>query len=263
MLSALVWNVRGIGNLASIRRLKKLCRIYAISCIILLEPFIEQQIGNASWMVGGDFNVIARLIECVGAAHPDLGSMVDFVEFLSQSVLQELSTAGGRFTWVGVRSRGLPSSFKFQNMWIRHPTFQSTVAASWEMPQEGYGMYRFSRKLRRLKEVLKHWNKDVFGNVFDRVRQAEATVKSLEQIFDSTQADVDLVNLKSSQANLFQALAAEEDFWRQKARAKWLQEGDRNTQFFHSSVLAKRSRLHISKLKNDQGDWMEDSHTLK
>ncbi|KAJ8766129.1 hypothetical protein K2173_021646 [Erythroxylum novogranatense] len=327
--SAFVWNVRGIGNLASIRRLKKLCRIHAISCIILLEPFIEaariteiqsklgfqysfasdsnkiwflcrngitcsvvfqssqllhlkvegfssspvyvtgvyakstraarrvlwvdllclqQQIGNASWMVGGDFNVIARLTECVGAAHPDLGSMADFVEFL-QFVLQELPTTDGWFTWVGVRSRGrmwkkldrilfnsswlqqfpsstvellnratsdhspmlyncatstsVPSSFKFQNMWIRHPTFQSTVAASWEMPQEGYGMYRFSRKLRRLKEVLKHWNKDVFGNVFDRVRQAEATVKSLEQIFDSTQADVDLVNLKSSQANLF------------------------------------------------------------
>ncbi|KAJ8752695.1 hypothetical protein K2173_006497 [Erythroxylum novogranatense] len=87
----------------------------------------------------------------------------------------------------------VPSSFKFQDMWIRHPTFQSTVVASWEQPQEGYGMYRFSRKLRRLKEVLKHWNKDVFGNVFDRVRQAEATVKSLEQIFDSTQADVDLI----------------------------------------------------------------------
>ncbi|KAJ8772025.1 hypothetical protein K2173_027202 [Erythroxylum novogranatense] len=150
-------------------------RVYAKStraaCRVLWADLLclQQQIGNASWMVGGDFNVIASLDECVGAAHPDLGSMANFVEFLSQSVLQELPTAGGRFTWVGVCSRGrmwkkldlilfnsswlqqftsstvellnratsnhspilyncatptsVPSSFKFQDMWIRHPTF--------------------------------------------------------------------------------------------------------------------------------------------
>lgn len=78
-----------------------------------------------------------------------------------------------------------PASFKFQNMWIRHPDFSSFVAANWSLPQAGFGMFRFSCKLRRLKSALRDWNKTVFGNVFDKVRLAEDAVKLLEHRFDS------------------------------------------------------------------------------
>lgn len=37
-------------------------------------------------------------------------------------------------------------------------------------------MYKFSVKLRRLKVVLKAWNRDVFGNFNRNIREAEERV---------------------------------------------------------------------------------------
>ncbi|XP_039002410.1 uncharacterized protein LOC120128861 [Hibiscus syriacus] len=50
-------------------------------------------------------------------------------------------------------------------------------------------------------------------------------------------------------------LEQEESFWRQKACSNWVIHGDRNSRFFHASVMAKRRRNKITafKLKND--DW--------
>lgn len=107
----------------------------------------------------------------------------------------------------------VPSSFKFQDMWVKHSDFLSVVATSLEHPQSGFGMYKFMYKLCRLKVTLQDWNKTVFGNIFDKVRHLKDHVRHLESIFDTNRDDESLINLNHSQAELFQALAVEEDFW--------------------------------------------------
>ena len=124
-------------------------------------------------------------------------------------------------------------------------------------------MYRFTNKLKRLKSELRKWNRAVFGNVFENAKKAKDHVKAMEAKFDYTGADSDLINLNKAQAELNRSLAEEEDYWRQKARVKWLQEGDRNTKFFHSSVTSKRAVLKISKLKNGEGEWITNQQKLQ
>lgn len=58
-------------------------------------------------------------------------------------------------------------------------------------------------------------------------------------------------------------MAEEEDFWKQKARVKWAVEGDRCTKFFHASVLAKRQRLTITKIKNAEGQWLTSDNEVR
>lgn len=41
---------------------------------------------------------------------------------------------------------------------------------------------------------------------------------------------------------LLEVSKLEEEFWAMKARILWLVEGDRNTSFFHTSVLVHRRR---------------------
>ncbi|KAL0405700.1 UNVERIFIED_CONTAM: hypothetical protein Slati_3883900 [Sesamum latifolium] len=66
-----------------------------------------------------------------------------------------------------------PSSFRFQNMWLKHDKFIDIVRQSWCLPTEGYGMYKLQQKIYRTKELLKQWNMDTFGNVFTAVEQAK------------------------------------------------------------------------------------------
>lgn len=53
---------------------------------------------------------------------------------------------------------------------------------------------------------------------------SEKELAICEKAFGSQTDDGTLIALKKSQARLAQALAIEEDFWRQKSTCKWLQE---------------------------------------
>ncbi|KAL5751045.1 hypothetical protein ACOSP7_025648 [Xanthoceras sorbifolium] len=44
-----------------------------------------------------------------------------------------------------------------------------------------------------------------------------------------------------------------EQFWRQRSRAMWLKDGDRNTRFFHSKATQRRRRNRIVGLMGDDG----------
>ena len=54
----------------------------------------------------------------------------------------------------------------------------------------------------------------------------------------------------------------EEISWRQKSRALWLREGDKNTQFFHHVSNSNRRVNNIGKL-NVEGQLTEDHETIK
>jgi hypothetical protein len=46
-------------------------------------------------------------------------------------------------------------------------------------------------------------------------------------------------------------------YWRQRAHTKWLQQGDRNTKFFHAACSERKRRNFVGKLKNGVGGWIE------
>ncbi|CAI8583575.1 unnamed protein product [Vicia faba] len=47
----------------------------------------------------------------------------------------------------------------------------------------------------------------------------------------------------------------EEVILRQRSRALWLRDDDRNTKFFHGKENQRRKKNHIAKLKDDKGIW--------
>ena len=59
------------------------------------------------------------------------------------------------------------SSFKFESMWLRHPSFLQNIQQWWnEAHVEGSKMHQFAMNLKLLKARIRMWNQTVFKNVF-------------------------------------------------------------------------------------------------
>lgn len=74
----------------------------------------------------------------------------------------------------------------------------------------------------------------MFGDIFQWVRDAEDRVVETKAIYDRDPMSEHREILHQAQAELNRTLSIEEGFWKQKASAHWVCEGDHNTRYFHA-----------------------------
>lgn len=48
----------------------------------------------------------------------------------------------------------------------------------------------------------------------------------------------------------------------QKSKLNWLMQGERNTRFFHATAVMKRRKNMVHRLKDEHGQWVEDTMRL-
>ncbi|XP_071924686.1 uncharacterized protein [Coffea arabica] len=117
-------------------------------------------------------------------------------------------------------------------------------------------------KLLATRRGIQDWNKQSFGNVFDAVREVEAGVLRAEAAVENEASEEAQIELQRAQAELTRSLAIKEQFWRQKARVKWLRSGDRNTKYFHAMVKQRRVHEMIHRIRKADGQWVEDNDAI-
>ncbi|XP_019430691.1 PREDICTED: uncharacterized protein LOC109338019, partial [Lupinus angustifolius] len=129
----------------------------------------------------------------------------------------------------------LHPQFRFHRMWLKHEGLRGVVEAHWANRVVGCPMFILTNKLKGLKSILKVWNKEVFGNIHIRVKEAFKNLEDLQlRITNEGQSDTLMNQEDQAQQNLLGALIAEEEFWKEKSRLQWQISGDRNTAFFHN-----------------------------
>lgn len=143
-------------------------------------------------------------------------------------------------------------SFKFFNFWMQHPGFRDTLIESWNEVVLGKPMFILSSKLKRLKGVLKKLNLHYYSNISMKVSAAKEELDRIQSQYFQAPFDLVLCNTeKEVLAKYVELRLAEESFFKQKARVKWLALGDQNTRFFHQKLCSHRVRNTILSLIED------------
>lgn len=99
-------------------------------------------------------------------------------------------------------------------MWISHPSFYELVFTIWKKPILGNPQFILFQKLKSLRNSLKRWNKDYFGNVEQKIHQKEDSILALQIDMDSNPLDGNYTLLKDAKSALHNLLQAEETCWK-------------------------------------------------
>ncbi|OMO91484.1 reverse transcriptase [Corchorus capsularis] len=67
-----------------------------------------------------------------------------------------------------------------------------------------------------------------------------------------------MVEFENCRRELEELYRQEEIMWRQRSKALWLKEGDKNTKYFHAVASMRKQRKGIVGIKNEAGLWFSD-----
>ncbi|XP_070045848.1 uncharacterized protein [Nicotiana tomentosiformis] len=101
------------------------------------------------------------------------------------------------------------------------------------------------------------WERQDFGDIYEEPKRLEALIRSLEEAMISDLSPECRMNLSKARAEFTRFLKLQDSILRQKARVKWLIEGDDNTSFFHVIIKDRRKKLNIQRIRDDNDNLME------
>ncbi|CAA7061787.1 unnamed protein product [Microthlaspi erraticum] len=154
--------------------------------------------------------------------------------------------------------------FNFFAFFTLHPDYRNLIESAWSSVSiSGGATFSLYQRLRAAKVCCKGLNRSAFSNIQARTKEAFEKLESIQRELLSDPSQT-LFQLESEARKSWELLSsAEESFFKQNSRIRWLKEGDSNTGFFHRSVKANLSRNIIHHLRDGNGVKVSNTEQLK
>ncbi|XP_074266883.1 uncharacterized protein LOC141590176 [Silene latifolia] len=138
---------------------------------------------------------------------------------------------------------------------LEHEECLERIRSAWAISDAGSPAYQITRKLSRARTSVKKWTLD---------KKAEWNVKWEE--FDQkleegmniacTGGSDEVYNRANEEVTSYARAVA--SFWKQRAKVKWMVDGDTCTKYFFNWVKGRAGRNFIHGIKGEDGQWSYD-----
>ena len=145
--------------------------------------------------------------------------------------------------------------FRFEQAWAREESCEETVKEAWQQHTTGSKMYEVTEAIKSCRRRLTKWDREVYRSSQQRLHQLGEDLKCMEE---RNHSDDTQVQMNKTRAEMNELLKREEIMWRQRSRVQWLQEGNRNTKYFHNKANQRRRKNAIMSIKDEHGVAQEE-----
>ncbi|XP_074297460.1 uncharacterized protein LOC141628161 [Silene latifolia] len=135
--------------------------------------------------------------------------------------------------------------FRFEQIWVGAEGCEDAVVRGFER-----GGMDLVEALNESAAELQAWKRVSIGKIVKSIASKRSQIARLNEGGRSIEEVRRRRKLVKEVADLCRQ---EEQFWRQRSRALWLKDGDKNTSFFHKQAGQRKAKNFISKLVDDEG----------
>ncbi|XP_010481131.1 PREDICTED: uncharacterized protein LOC104759967 [Camelina sativa] len=148
--------------------------------------------------------------------------------------------------------------FKFLTLLNDNEEFGPLIKLWWQaLTFDCSKMLLVSKKLKALKRVIKDFSHDNYSDLEKRTSEAFENLQTCQQTLLASPSALSSQLEKEAHMKWCILASAEESFLRQKSRICWLENGDKNSKFFHRVVLSRQAQNHILFLLDDNHQVVE------
>ncbi|KAG2598477.1 hypothetical protein PVAP13_5KG367307, partial [Panicum virgatum] len=148
---------------------------------------------------------------------------------------------------------------RYKIMWERVESLPETIKAAWESVGTANDLGDVTKKLGAVMTALKTWSSEHFGPVTKELEAVRAQVEHL-MLADPIENRNTIKRLYNRMDEL---LYREEMMWLQRSRISWLQEGDRNTGFFHRKATWRSKKNKIRGFISEDNRYVENKGEME
>ena len=157
-----------------------------------------------------------------------------------------------------------PIPFRFSPLWTERDGFMDIVGQAWSQYVDDSPSFISEQKLKRTKLALKTWVKIPIKTPTSSRKERVVELSEIQiemECREITKTRLDIEQF--AQFKTSQSFRQEEEHLRFKSRSLQLQEGDKNSTFFHRQCRARLSRNHITEISLGDGVVIKGQDPLK